>query len=388
MLSVMRTRTTPAAALLALAAALLAAGCGKPDDYRPRYFSLREETRRKIADLDAARRADRARYEQRLIGYEAELRRRRAELAAARQFPAGADAPGIPPRASPQAQDSASPAQALAALAEPVDPAAEEEETVASLVEAFIQDYEGLIDEGRRARFRSDFSAYLALLRDDTHALPASQRKDAALRDLRARAEAATSERERLQLRERISMIEGASAEDLPGVLDYYHRLDGIQTMNRLLDEYEIPREELAAAGIEPPPRSSWQPEAREVAVNLRSFAEQYEAFIPSGMREQFRRDSAACVAALSARPSDEEVVARRNAMLSDIRERAAAAGPERQERFTRRIRELETGSLDAVRERMQAERLNEVSALVEKYSIPRHELRESGVWYQQRRRR
>jgi hypothetical protein len=388
MFPVMRTRTTPAAALLALAAALLAAGCGKTDDYRRRYFSLREETRRKIADLDAARRADRARYEQRLIGYEAELRRLRAELAAERQFPAAKDEVRVPPPAPPRAQDSASPAQALAALAEPVDPAAEEEETVASLLETFVQEYEGLIDEGRRAQFRGDFAAYLALLRDDTHALPASRRKDAALRDLRARVETAASERERARLTERISMIEGASAEDLPGVLDYYHRLDGIQTMNRLLDEYEIPREELAAAGIEPPPRSSWQPEAREVAANLRSFAEQYEAIVPPGMREQFRRESAACAAALSARPTDAEVVARRNAMLGDLRERAAAAGPERQERFARRIRELETGSLDAVRRRMQAEKLHEVSALVERYSIPQHELRESGVWYQRRRRR
>lgn len=375
---------------LALAAAIAAAGCGKTDAYRQRYFELQEQTRRKIADLDAARRADRGRYEQRLIGYEAELRRLRAELAAARQFhsPRGLHGAPSPAPAASHARELSSSAQALAALAAPTDPAAAEEETVASFLETFAQEYEELIDEGRRAQFRSDFAAYVACLREDVTAIPASQRKESVLQNLRTRLESATSERERALFQGRIDAIENASAEDLPGVLDYYGRLDSIQALNRLLDEYEIPRDELIAAGIEPPPRSSWQPETREIAGNLRAFTEGYEALVPEGMREQFRREAEACVAALTARPTDAQVIEQRDAMLRELRERAATSEGERQQRIARRIAQLESEPLDSVRRRMQTEKLDEIAALADKYSIPRQELRESGVWYQRRRRR
>jgi hypothetical protein len=373
--------------MLALAAALGIAGCGKTDDYRQRYYELQEQTRRKISDLDAARRADLTRYEQRLIGYEAELRRLKAELSAAKQFPAAKETPaGRSPTPAPgQAQGKDSPARAIAALAAPGDAASCEEATVASLLEQFMQDYEGTIDEGRRAQFRNDLAAYIARLKEQPGAVPVPQRKDARLRDLRTRLESATNDRERELLQSRIGSIENASAEDLPGVLDYYQRLDSIQSLNRIMEEYDIPRDELSAAGIEPPPRNTWQPEAREIAGNLKDFVDRYEPLAPPEQRAQFREEFDACAANLAARPSDAQVAVRRDAMLGDLRTQAAAASGRQQERINRRIQQLESGSLDSVRRRIQEEKLAEVAALADKYGIPRQDLRESGVWYSRR---
>ncbi|MEI6632321.1 MAG: hypothetical protein WCP22_00725, partial [Chlamydiota bacterium] len=330
----------PPVTMLALAAALGIAGCGKADEYRQRYHELQEQTRRKISDLDAARRADLTRYEQRIIGYEAELRRLTAELTAAKQFPAakGTLAGRSPAPAPGVAQGKDSPARALAALAASGDAASGEEATVASLLEQFIQDYEDTIDEGRRAQFRNDFAAYIARLKEQPGAVPVPQRKDARLRDLRARLESASNDRERELLQSRIGSIENASAEDLPGVLDYYQRLDSIQSLNRLMEEYNIPRDELSAAGIEPPPRNSWQPEAREIAGNLKDFADRYEPLAPPEQRAQFREEFDACAANLTARPSDAQVVEMRNAMLGDLRTQAAAATGRQQERINGRI--------------------------------------------------
>lgn len=375
-----------AAAAFALCALALA-GCGRIDDYRQRYYELQEQTRRKIADLDAARRADLGRYEQRLIGYEAELRRLNAELAAARHFPAAASTPPrreeTPGPAPAQAKEAS--AQALAALASPGEAAEGEEETVASLLEQFMQDYEGTIEEGRRAQFRSDIAAYIARLKEQPGAVPAEQRKESRLRDLRAGLEAAGGEREREQIRDRIAKIEGASPEDLPGVLDYYQRLDGIKDLNRIMEEYDIPRDELSAAGIEPPPRSSWQPETREIAGNLRDFVDRFEPLAPPEQRAQFRSELEACAAGLATRPTDAQVAAARDAMIADLRAQAAAADGRRQERINRRIQQLESGSLDSVRRRIQADKLAEISALAEKYKIPRQDLRDSGVWFTRR---
>ncbi len=378
-------RCLPAAALALCA--LVLAECGKGDDYRQRYHELQEQTRRKIADLDAARRADLSRYEQRLIGYEAELRRLNAELSAARHFQRP-EAPAAQPPAPPARDAGRKPlAEAVAALASPGGPDDVEEATPASLMEQFMSDFEGSVDEGRRAQFRNDIAAYIARLREQSGAAPAERRKEERLGELRSQIEAASSEREREMLRDRIARIEGASAEDLPGVLDYYQRLDGIQTLNRLMDEYDIPRDELSAAGIEPPPRSSWRPEAREIARNLRDFIDRFEPLAPAAQRAQFREELEACAADLAARPTEAQVAAARDAMIADLRAQAATSTGRRLEGINRRIRQLESGPLDSVQRRIQQEKFAQISALAEKYQIPRQDLRESGVIFSTRRR-
>lgn len=378
-------RRLPAAALALCALAL--AGCGKGDDYRQRYHELQEQGRRKIADLDAARRADLSRYEQRLIGYEAELRRLNAELSAARHFPRPEAAAAQPP--APPARDTGRKplAEAVAALASPGGADDGEEATPASLMEQFMSDFEGSVDEGRRAQFRDDIAAYIARLKEQSGAAPAERRKEERLGELRSQVEASSSEREREMLRDRIARIEGASAEDLPGVLDYYQRLDGMQTLNRIMDEYDIPRDELSAAGIEPPPRSSWRPETREIARNLRNFIDRFEPLAPAAQRAQFREELEACAADLAARPTEAQIAAARDAMVADLRAQAATSTGRRLEGINRRIRQLESGPLDAVQRRIQQEKFAQISALAEKYQIPRQDLRESGVIFSTRRR-
>ncbi len=378
-------RRLPAAALALCALAL--AGCGKGDDYRQRYHELQEQGRRKIADLDAARRADLSRYEQRLIGYEAELRRLNAELSAARHFPRP-EAPAAQPPVPPAQGAGRKPlAEAVAALASPGGADDGEEATPASLMEQFMSDFEGSVDEGRRAQFRDDIAAYIARLKEQSGAAPAERRKEERLGELRSQVEAASSEREREMLRDRIARIEGASAEDLPGVLDYYQRLDGMQTLNRIMDEYDIPRDELSAAGIEPPPRSSWRPETREIARNLRNFIDRFEPLAPAAQRAQFREELEACAADLAARPTEAQIAAARDAMVADLRAQAAASTGRRLEGINRRIRQLESGPLDSVQRRIQQEKFAQISALAEKYQIPRQDLRESGVIFSTRRR-
>lgn len=386
--SLLRAAGPRAAAMAACAAAVALglAGCGKSDDYRQRYYELQEQTRRKIADLDGARRADLGRYEQQLIGYEAELRRVRAELTAAKQFPAASGTPSGPSPTPPgQARIQETPGRALAALGAPAEEVSGEEATVASLLEQFVQDYEGTVEEGRRSQFRSDLAAYIARLKELPGSVPVPQRKDARLRDLRARLESSTSDSERRLLRDRIAGIEGASDEDLPGVLDYYQRLESIQGLNRIMEEYSIPRDELSAAGIEPPPRSTWQPETHEVAANLKEFMDRYEPLTPPEQRAAFRKEFEACAENLAARPTDTQVLQMRDAMVADLRGRAAVATGRQQERINRRIQQLESGSPDLVRRRMQEDKLAEVSALADKYGVPRQDLRESGVWYSRR---
>ena len=168
-------------------------------------------------------------------------------------------------------------------------------------------------------------------------------------------------------------------------MLDYYQRLDSVQSLNRIMEEYDIPRDELSAAGIEPPPRNTWQPETREIAGNLKDFVDRYEPLTPPEQRAQFREEFDACAANLAARPSDAQVAVSRDAMLGNLRTQAAAATGRPQERLNRQIQQLESGSLDSVRRRIQEEKLAEISALADKYGIPRQDLRESWVLYSRR---
>jgi hypothetical protein len=200
------------------------------------------------------------------------------------------------------------------------------------------------------------------------------------LAELRARIETADA-REAERLQRRVEQIESAGQEDLPGILHYYRTLDEIRELNELMARYGIAREELRQAGIEPPPRSGRGPDVMEIAYNLENFTTIYEPMVAPELREEYRQDVGKYLVALTARRTDEDLLREKARILAELREREAAATDRERQWIAGRIERLEASDdLDYVRRRMQFGTLRYMDQLVEKYEIPRDELREAGV--------
>jgi len=195
-----------------------------------------------------------------------------------------------------------------------------------------------------------------------------------------------TDEREARRLQGRLDRLENAAEEDLGGILDYYYALDEIRGLNVLMARYNISREELRQAGIEPPPRRNWGPDVLEVAFNLDNFVRLYEPVVAEDTRDGYREEFNDYLVRMTTRPSDEEVLQRRDQMLVELEQRSAASNERESQRIAARIERVQNADLNSIRRRMQFETLGELYGLVQKYDIPRAELREAGVWSGRRR--
>jgi hypothetical protein len=374
-----------------LALFFTAPGCGKKSDDQARFTRLQEEHRKEIAALEARHAAQIEGYRRQLADREKELLAKSSEMAEAKRrlserpaTPAAA-APKREQKAKAAAEKAASPKEDAAETAQPEPPPMAKN---LSLLEQFTIEHENEIDEGRKERYQKELGSFLAKLREQAQNEPALQRKERTLGELREKIEAETDADEREELENRMEKIENASAEDLAGVLDYYQRLDNNAELSHLMEEYNISRDELWDYGITPPPRTRWGPEIKEVAANLNAFVDDYAPLVPEDQREQYRKDFNDVVSNLSKRPTDEQVLQRKNQMLADLRARYAAADESSRDRLQWRIERLESRSLDSLRRRVQMENAREIRGIAEKYGIPRSEMYQSGVMVSRRRRR
>ncbi|MDD5556591.1 MAG: hypothetical protein PHN82_04980 [bacterium] len=358
---------------LVVPALALCAGCGRREEAAPAVDPELISLRAKVSA-----------HERRIAAYEGEIEALRGRLA--EEIGRVPPAPAAPPP--------------VAALVEPAPPVAAHEQV--PLVDAppaeaaaearpdedAVERFAAALDEKTRERFRADLAAYAASLGTRGGAEAAPQRRETMLRDLRDRMAEATEPDERDLLEDRIRRIEEAHPEDLAGVLDYFDELERIESVNRMMEEYGIGREQLRALGVEPPPRRRWGPESAEIASNLESFVERYEPLVDQGRREQYRREFGERLKALTARPTDADLARQRERMLAELRERQAASPEEDQRRLQRQLRRLEHTDLDGLRRMAEYRTYREIGAIAEQYGIPRAELRETGVWIPQRGRR
>lgn len=379
----MRVKNIALATLLALI--FTAPGCGKREDYRARLAQLQEEQRRETAGLEAKYNAQIESYKQRLADREKELLAKSGELAEVKkqisQQPArsaaAADAAKQEQRAKAAAAKPDGGMGGAAGTPQPKLPPMAKE---LSLLEQFTLEYENGIEDGRKEIYQKELGSLLANLRAQAQNEPAPQRKEKALNELREKIAAETDEDARQELENRMGKINNASAEDLEGVLNYYRQLDNNAELSRLMDEYNISRDELRDYGITPPPRTRWAPELKEVTNNLNSFVEDYASLVPEDQREQYRKDFNDVLSNMLTRPTDDQVIQRKNQMLADLQTRYASADERNKDRIQRRIQRLESTDLDGLRRRMQMENSRGIGDLAEKYGIPRDELYQSGV--------
>jgi hypothetical protein len=148
-----------------------------------------------------------------------------------------------------------------------------------------------------------------------------------------------------------------------------------------MMEEYNISREDLRDFGIEPPPRSRWGPDVREIAGNLERFVDSYESLVDPGMRDQYRRDFDTYLSTLASRPSDAALLQRKSQMLSQLQEEYNAAGADEKARIKRQMERVERYSMERLRRQVESENLRGLRDLADKYGLPRSELRQSGVW-------
>jgi hypothetical protein len=387
----MRTTSIVVTALIALL--FTAPGCGKKGDYQPRLTKLQEDHRKEIAGLEAKYTAQIEGYKQQLVDREKELLAKSGELAEAkRQLSEQRMLPVTSAAVPEQKQKAKAAAEKPAAQTEGASDAAQPEPPPMakglSLLEQFTLEYEKGIEEGRKESYRKDLGSFLAMLRAQAQNEPAPQRKDKMLGELRKKIETETDEDEREEIENRMEKIQSASAEDLEGVLNYYQQLDNNADLGRLMEEYNISRDELRDYGITPPPRTRWGPEIKEVTTNLNAFVEDYEPLVPEEQREQYRKDFNDAISNILKRPTDEQVLQRKNQMLTDLQARYSAADEHRKYRIQRRIERLESRDLDSLRRMVQMEKARELRNITEKYGIPRSELYQSGVRIPRWRRR
>lgn len=375
-------------------ALLTSAGCGKRDDYRERFIKLQEQNRKEIVKLEAMYTAQIDTYKQKLAARERELRARGTELAEAKRR-------SVEKKIRPAA--SALSARELGqkkALATAVQPGAQPEGTAEtsptgisaipgniSMLEQFVSEYENSIAEGRQDKYQKEFGAFLASLRAQAQKEPALQRKERTLGDLRDKIAAETDEDEKEELGNRMEKIKNASGEDLEGILNHYQQLDNNEELGRLMAEYNISRDELSDYGITPPPRTRWGPEIKEITNNLNAFVQDYAPLVPEGQREQYRKDFNDAISNMSTRPTDEQVIQRKNQMMGELEAQLAAAPENEKQRIQRRMQGLEETDLDNLRQRVQMEKARGIRDLSEKYGIPRSELQQSGVMVPRGRR-
>ena len=357
---------------------LLFSACGDKEDYQARCRDLEERHRAEIARLTSRHESEAKEWRRQAYDYENRLAALRDRLGGKKGAPAVSAPP--PPEKAPAAASALSEAAPEAVEAPAVSPV-----SAAAKIEAFANDYALQIEEGRREKFVRDFNAYAATLKPPA-AGDAEGARERTLAELESRIASAASEREREELQRRQEAIRNVSAEDLPAVLAYYRGLDSFQELDELMDEYNISREELRSRGVEPPPRSSWGPEPREIAYNLKNFVDAYAPLTDPSRREEYRKDFADYLSGLASRPSDEEIQQKRTSLLAELETRAASETGVNPERLERRREFLRTAEPEILRRMIQGDSLQKLNALVEKYGIPANELRDSGVPIQRAR--
>jgi len=381
----MDTRTIARIALFTLL--FTGAGCGKREDYRERFIKLQAEHRKETAKLEAMYTAQIESYKQKLASREKELRTQSSEMAETRKLLSTqkirpvtsalsarelkqkkAQVAAVQPGAQPEGPAEAA-STGISAIPENI-----------SMLEQFVSEYENSVEEGRRDKYQKDFGAFLAQLRAQAQKEPVQRKKERAIGSLRERINTEADEDERGLLENRLAKIEGAGTQDLEGTLNYYQQLDNNQELNRLMDEYTISRDELRDYGITPPPRTRWGPDVKEIANNLNSFVENYTALVPEGQREQYQKDFSDLITNMTTRPTDEQVIQRKNQMMADLKARYAAAAESDKQRIERRMQGLEATDLDDMRRRVQMENARGIRDIADKYGIPRSELQQSGV--------
>ncbi len=364
--------------LLGAGIPLLFSACGDKEDYQARCRDLEERHRAEIARLTSRHEAEAKKWRRQADDYENRLAALRDRLGEKKD--ASALARPLPAEKAPAVASAPS-----VAAPETVEAPERPPVSAAAKIEAFANDYASRIEEGRREKFVQDFAAYAATLKPEG-AGDAEGARGRTLAELESRIAAAASEREREELKRRQETIRNASADDLASVLSYYRGLDSFQELDELMDEYNISREELRSRGVEPPPQNSWGPEPREIAYNLKNFVDAYAPLTDPSRREEYRKDFADYLSGLASRPSDEEIQQKRASMLAEIEARAASETGVNQERLERRKESLRNADPELLRRMLQGDSLQKLNALVEKYSIPADELRESGIPIQRAR--
>lgn len=357
---------------------LFFSACGEKEDYRARCRDLEERHRAELARLTSRHEEEAKQWRRQADDYENRLAVLRDRLGGKK---------GVSAASGPTPAGQAPAGASALSEAEPETLAAPESPPVsaAAKIEAFANDYASRIEEGRREKFVRDFAAYAATLKPEG-ACDAEGARERTLAELESRIASAASEREREELKRRQETIRNASADDLEAVLSYYRGLDSFHELDELMDEYNISREELRSRGVEPPPQTSWGPEPREIAYNLKNFVDAYAPLTDPSRREEYRKDFADYLSGLASRPSDEEIQQKRVSLLAEIEARAASETGVNQERLERRKEFLRNADPELLRRMLQGDSLQKLNALVEKYSIPAAELRESGIPIQRAR--
>lgn len=384
----MRSRLKKTAVIFAIF--VIPAGCGKNDDYNKRYLKLQERYEKKIGQLQADREKDKKSYEQKISMYESRLNSLREKLSGEEFLLSKREAKDALQTGDVQ---SGGAERATARLAEETGTVLSAESGSApalpdnvELLEDFMEDYAPRIEEERREQFRKDFTAYIDRQGEQSSNVTNFKRRDIMLERLKQRLSETADGDEQKELLRRMDNIQNAGSDNLAGVLDYYERLDDFRNLKILMDDYNISRQELRESGVEPPPRDSRRPDAKETAFNLSNFISNYEPLIDSDRREQYKEDFGEYINDLTTRPTDEQVLQIRDQRLAELKERAETASDREKSSIERRMTSLQNSDMAELRRMAQSSKLRELNQLVEKYDIPRDELTQSGVLFSRRR--
>lgn len=379
-------------AIAVLAVLIVAVGCGEKEDYKARFLELQEQHKKEIDRLKARHKEEDKAYEQKLGSYDTELSALRIKLDAAEEhLEKTKKAAGVSPDVHTAEQEKAE-EETVRVDEEPWPPADIESSAVSTsgendyMLEWFARSYEPFIAVEMKEEYRKDFGDYIAGLREQSAGESALERKEKMLSGLQEQIAQTTDDGERELLEMRMEKIQNAGEEDLEGVIEYYQTLDNIDGLNDLLEKYNISREELREAGVTPPPRDNWWPEAKEIAYNLNKFVSKYEPLMDEGQRDQYRKDFSDYITDLTVHRTDEQVLQKRDQMIMEMEEQYKAVSDREKQRLERRMRRLQNFDVDILRRLVQIDGLRELNQMVEKYDIPGSELRQSGVWIPRRR--
>lgn len=269
---------------------------------------------------------------------------------------------------------------------------------MAERLQSLVEDLARYMDEEQAAEFTKAFNKFIEDLKVDESSIPVSERRANLLNKLQEDMAGTQNEYQKRMIQKRIDAINNASEEDLPGILAYYQKLDDIQNLNQLMREFNIGRDELISAGMDPPPRSQMGPDPLELAVNLDSFADAYTPFIPQEKREQFTEQVADYLDGLTRWRNSEEIQqykeysynktqAEYQKSLNDLAASTGLDEQARQERINRlasyyekQLERIQDSSDSRIRRMMQFDQMGELRNLLGEYDIPSDDLREYGV--------
>jgi hypothetical protein len=366
--------------LVLLTVILAAGGCRKKEDYRERYLELRKRHKEQIALLTARHKSERQQQEKEIDRYRSDLSALKKKLSRTEELRGRGGA--LSRTRSPLEQAAAVETPSEEPESPPGIPAGTPFPSPGEVeaLERFLEEYAPRVDTGKVEKFKEDFSAYIARRREEPAVTTAAERRESALEDLGRKLDETTDDRERGELERRIEKIENAGEDDLAGVLDYYRKMDDFRELHRLMDEFNISRGDLIESGVTPPPQDSWRPDPRDTAYNLRRFVESYEPLTDESRRDQYREDFQQYLDKLVARPSDGEALRRRDQLVDELKAGLENASAEERTRLERRIERIRNSGVEELRSMVVAEKLRELGDLVEKYGLPRDELRQSGV--------